>query len=149
METKEHWIFYLKLQRELPQEYLMLDQHFKLFTKSLVPVGVRGLTEMVKKTRRIHVLVVIKSIEEYRYFNKHVKKTMKFLVRTGRVNLYIVSSFNGVNDTAIMRRDFYHFMRLPVSYQHLCQSVSKIIDTKELTSFKWPGGVRSQFKLTG
>lgn len=149
MEGNDNWIFYLKLQRELPREYFLIDQQFKQSAKSLVPVGIKGLTEMVKKSRRVHVLIVIKNLDEYKYFTKNVKKVMKFLVRTGRVNLYIASSFNGVNDTAIMRRDYYHYMKLPVSYKYLCGHVSTTVDMKEQNSFKWPGGVRSQFKLTG
>lgn len=149
MEDNQHWIFYLKLQRELPREYFQLDQKFKNSGKSLVPVGVRGLTEMIKKNKSVHVLIVIRNIDEYKYFSFKVKKTMKFLVRTGRVHLYIASSFNGVNDTAIMRRDFYNFMKLPVSFNYLCQSISKTIDMKEYSSHQWPGGIRSKFQLTG
>ena len=149
MEAKAHWIFYLRLQRDLPREYFLVDQKFKNNFKSLVPITIRGLSESVKSSKRVHVLIVIKTMDEYRYFNKHVKKIMKFLVRTGKVHLYIASSFNGVNDTAIMRRDHYNFMKLPVTFEHLCESVSQMIDTKELSSHQWPGGIRSKFKLTG
>jgi len=149
MDVKEHWIFYLKLQKELPREYFSVDQNFKQHYKSLVPITMRGLTDTVKNSKRVHVLIVIRNLDEYRYFNRNVKKIMKFLVRTGRVHLYIASSFNGVNDTAIMRRDFYNFMKLPVTFDHLCGSISQMVDSKELSSQKWPGGIRSQFKLTG
>src|SRR5690606_34413117 len=113
------------------------------------PITLRGLTDAVQNSKRVHVLIVIRNLDEYRYFNRNVKKIMKYLVRTGRVHLYVASSFNGVNDTVIMRRDFYNFMKLPVTYDHLCNSISQMIDIKELSSHQWPGGIRSKFKLTG
>jgi hypothetical protein len=149
MEVKEHWIFYLKLQRELPREFFTLDQKFKNSKKSLVPVTIKGLTNMTDKNKSMHVLIVIKSIDEYMYFNKRVKKILKYLIKTGKVNLYIASSFNGVNDTAIMKRDLYNFIKIPVATEYLCGSISRMIDLKESSTLRWPGGVRSNFQLTG
>lgn len=149
MESKESWIFYLKLQKELPKEYFRLDQELKMYGKSLVPMTIRSLGESIKKSKKIHVLIVVRNLDEFRYFNSKVKKILKFMVRTGRVSLYVTSSFNAVNDTTIMRRDFYYFMKLPVSYSFLCQSIAKVVDSNDANAYKWPGGSRSQFKLTG
>lgn len=149
METNETWIFYLKLQKALPKKYFRLDQEFKRFGKSLVPVTIKSIGDLIKKNKKIHLMIVVRNLDEYRYFNSKVKKILKFLVRTGRVNLYVTASFSAVNDNSIMRRDFYFFMKLPVSYEFLCQSVTRVIDSNELHAHKWPGGSRSQFKLTG
>lgn len=149
MEDQGNWIYYLKLQKNLPAEYLVLDSKFKTHGKSLVPITLSNLMDMTKTKKSVHVLIVVRSLQEYKYFNKKIKIIMKFLIRTGRVHLYVVSSFVGVNDTGIMRRDFYNFMRLPVAYNYLAESISGMVDVKELEIQKWPGGLRSSFQLAG
>ena len=149
MEAREHWIFYLKLTRDLPEEYLVLDQKFKQSNKSLIPIGLKSLLECTKKNKSIHVLIVVKSYQEYKYFHKRVKKIMKYMMMTERVHLYIASSFSGINDPSIMKRDFYNFVRLPVGMETFCRSVSHMIDIKESQVLNWPGGVRPRMGLTG
>ena len=148
MEVQEQWVYYLKLQKTLPPEFLIVDQKLKTNLKSLVPISIKGLVEASKQGKSLHVVIVIRTVDELRYFNKSVKKYMKFLIRTGKVNIYIASSFSGINDSSIMRRDFYHFVKLPISTDYFCNSVSRTIDIKESKSHKWPGGMRSKFQLS-
>jgi hypothetical protein len=149
MEAREHWIFYLKLTKDLPEEYISLDQKFKKSNKSLIPVTLKSLLECTKKSKSIHVLIVVKSYQEYKYFTKKVKKIMKYLMMTERVHLYIASSFVAINDPSIMKRDYYNFAKLPIKMDTYCQSVSHMIDAKESQVHNWPGGVRPRMSLTG
>ena len=147
MEEKEHWIFYLKLSQDLPEDYLVLDNELKKTQKSLIPVTLKTLLECAKKGRSVHVLVVIKSYKDYRYFHKRVKKIMKYLMMTERVHLYIASSFTAVNDPSIMKKNFYNFVRLPVEIEPFCRSVSGMVDLSESKANTWPGGVRPRLSL--
>lgn len=149
MKANEQWIFYLKLTKDLPEEYFSLDQTFKKTNKSLIPINIKTLLECTKKNTDMHVLIVIKSYREYRYFMKRVKKIMKYLMMTERVHLYIASSFTTVNDPAIMKRNYYNFVKLPVHMESFCGSVSKMIDSKENQAHHWPGGIRPRMGLAG
>jgi hypothetical protein len=149
MEAKEHWIFYLRLQKDLPREYLLLDNMFKEKGKSLIPIGIKGLLECIKTYRSIHMLIVIKNYQELRYYDTKVKKIIKYLIRTGKVNLYVTSSFSAVNDTTIMKRDYYNFVKMPVSMDYLCGSISRMVDIKEAQLHQWPGGVQPKMQLVG
>ena len=91
---KEQWIFYLKMQKNLPMEYFSLDQRFKEYGKTLIPMEMKSLLDIIKKSPSVHVLIVIRSMDEYKYFRKRIKKIMKLLIRSGKVHLYMVSSFS-------------------------------------------------------
>lgn len=146
-KSQQQWIFYLKLTKDLPPEYLRLDHEFKKTNKVLVPINLKTLMEHAKKNTNLHVLFLVKSISEYNYFNNKVKKVLKFLLIGRRVHLYIGSSFSAVNDSSIMKRDYYYYARLPVAINKFCQAVRYEIDRKETTILKWPGGIRPKFSF--
>lgn len=147
MKTREHWVFYLKMGRELPRDYFSIDQHFKSMSKSLVPVGLKSLSTMVSQEKNVHVLIVIKNMDDYRFFKRRVIKILKYLMRSDRFYLYVASSFSSVNNNQLMRKDHYNFIKIPVATSYLCGSVSNMIDMKTSGGLKWPGGYRSKFKL--
>lgn len=142
MEDKEQWLFYLKLTKNLDKDYLRLSQEFTARDKSLIPITIGNLLECTKKTKTIHLMIVIKSVNEYEYFHKRAKKIIKYLVQAGKVHVYIASSFTPAHNTVIMKKDHYNFMRLPVPYKNLCDGISHMIDAREKKYAKWPGGTK-------
>jgi hypothetical protein len=147
MEHKEHWIFYLKLKKNLSEEFLYIDREFKEKNKSLIPIGLKGLLNGIKNYKSIHVMVVIRNYQELRYFETKVKKIMKYVLRTEKVHLYVASSFNSVNDVTVMKKNHYNFIKLPVSTEYLCGSISRSIDIKETHVDTWPGGSQPRMRL--
>lgn len=147
MENREQWVFYLKMSRDLPKEFFSLDQHFKASGKSLVPVGLKALSSMLSQGGNIHVMIVIKNIDEYRFFKSRVVKILKYLMRSDKVFLYVASSFSNVNDNQIMRKGHYSYIKIPVATPYLCGSISKMINMKTSNTYQWPGGVKSKFQL--
>ena len=149
MEDQGQWVFFLKLSKELPSEYVTLSTEFHNRGKTLIPIALRSLLDCIKETSNVDIVLVVKSSQDLRYFNRRIKKIVKYLIRTGRVNLYIASSFTEVNDPTIMKKDYYYFAKLPVSYSFLCDSISRIIDVREKQMKKWPGGDRPRLQLAG
>ena len=149
MNDKDDYIFYLKLNKELPSEYIALDQTFKQSKKSLIPIGLKALLECTKKYQKIHVVIVVRNYQEYKYYVKNVKKILAYFMRTERVHLYIASSFAAVNDPGIMKRDYYNFTKLPVQLNSFCDVVSKMVDISGVQTHHWPGGKRPRMTLAG
>ena len=147
MENREQWVFFLKLTRDLPRDFFSLDQHFKSSSKSLVPVGLKALSSMLSQSGNIHVLIVIKNIEEYKFFKTRVVKILKYLMRSDKIYLYVASSFSSVNDNQIMRKDHYSFIKIPVATPYLCGSIANMIDMRTNGARQWPGGYKSKFQL--
>lgn len=147
MNNGDQWVFYLKLTRELPREFILMDQQFKKSGKTLIPIGIKVLLEHVRKNSSTHVLILIRSIGEYTYFKQKVGKAMKFLMMGRRVHLYIASSFSSVNDPSVMKRDYYYFAKLPIGITSFCNAVSHEVDRKETSMLKWPGGIRPRVSI--
>ena len=146
-QDRDHWIFYLKLSKKLSKDYFLIDQKLKETGRSLVPITLKSLLECTKKYKSIHLVIVVKSINELSYFEHRIKKTMKYLMMTGKVHVYIASSFGAVNDPSIMKRDYYNFMKLPVEIDYFCNSVSKTIDLHDSKVNLWPGGASPKMTL--
>lgn len=149
MEAKEHWIFYLQLSKNLSEDFFFLDESLKKSKKSLIPVTLKSLLECARESRAIHVLIIVKSYSEYKYFHRKIKKLIGYMMMTQRIHLYIASSFDGVNDCFIMKENYYNFIKLPVELETFSQSVSHMVDTKESQLNHWPGGIRPRLSFAG
>lgn len=149
MNGTDQWVFYLKLTKNLPKEFVYIDQELKKSGKTLVPIGLKTLLEHVKRNSSTHVMILVRSISEFEYFNRKIRKSMKLLMANRRVHLYIGSSFSTVNDPNLMRRDHYYYAKLPVEIAGFCQAVGYEIDRKETSMLKWPGGVRPRLSIAG
>ena len=149
MDARDNWIYFLKLSRELPREYIMLVQEMKSHNKSLVPVTLKGLLETASKSTDVHIIIYIHSLGELRYFNRRANKILKYLMKNSLVNLYIASSFSNIGDGSILKRNQYNFVRLPVSRKSFCERVSGMIDISESDQLKWPGGTVPRLSLAG
>ena len=147
MKRTDHWIFYLKLRKELSDDFLLLDQHFKLHGKSLVPIGLKAFLDSIKHGQTANVLIVVKSIDEFKYFHRKIKKVLRFVMRSDRVRIYMLSSFSLVNDPSIMKGNQYSYFPLPVQLTQFSEEVCKDIDYNENVSLTWPGGVRPKLTL--
>ena len=144
------WIYFLKLTPTLSSDYLVLDRKFKSFGKSLVPIGLKNLLCSVPSTGYVNIFIVIKNVEEFRFYQKRVVKILKYLLRTEKVRVYIASSFSNDVDFHLIKKDQYNYIKIPVSFEYLCGSISKSIDlSRNKGHARWPGGIRSTFELVG
>lgn len=140
-EEKTDWIFYLKLNRNLPEHFFKLDQEFKKNGYTLIPVSISELITVTKGEGSFHVVAAINGFSEATYFTNKVQKVFQMLLRSKRMHTYIASSFKFIDETAMFGKSGqYHFVSLPVTMEHFCGTISKIIQTKDNQTRKWPGG---------
>ena len=72
-----------------------------------------------------------------------VQKVFQMLLRSKRMHTYVASSFKFIDETALFGKlGQYHFVSLPVTMEHFCGTISKIITTQDNKTRKWPGGTR-------
>lgn len=145
--NEDNWVFYLKLSKELPESFFALDQHFKRYGKSLVPISLKTLLEQSRKSNSLHVVLVLQSLKDLKYYNKKVKKAVKMLMISRRLHLYIASSFSSVLDSSFLRRGFYTFDKLPLLSVSFVKNTSYEIDRKETSMLRWPGGIRPRLSI--
>ncbi len=137
---KSDWIFYLKLSKKLTSHFYSLDKEFKNNGITLVPITLSELLSVTKGEGKFHVITCIRGFSEASYYTKKVKKIFSYLVRSGRLNLFVTSSFNFINETHLFgRTGHYFYYQLPLKIPHLCDTISKEIDRQDSGERRWPG----------
>jgi hypothetical protein len=90
-----------------------------------------------------NVMVSVRNFSDAKYFAKRVQKTFEFLLRARRINLFMSSSFEFINQTnKYGKTKKYHFHALPQRYDELCESISIKIQNDKSVDKKWPGASR-------
>lgn len=149
-DGKSDWIFYLKLSKSLPKHFISLDREFKKEGLTLIPISISELLSVTKGDGNFNVMVNICSIADAKYFSKRVQKTFSFLLRSKRINLFMSSSFEFVNQTSIYGpTKKYHFNRLPQKYNELCHLISSKIKKENSKDRRWPGSSRGLGQTVG
>jgi len=142
-EEKSDWIFYLRLNRNLPRHFFDLDQEFKSKGYTLIPVTIGELLSLTQGEGNFYVVTAVTGTAEATHYIKKVQKVFKLLLRNSRLTLFIASSFKFIDETALFgKTGQYHFVSLPVGMNHFCDTISKKIINKENKLTKWPGGTR-------
>lgn len=138
-EEKSDWIFYLKLNKNLPEHFFDLDLEFKKRGFTLIPVSISELNSITKGEGRFHVVTTVTGMAEATHYSKKVQKIFHMLLRSGRMYTYIASSFKFIDETAKFgKTGQYHFVSLPVSLDYFCGTISKLIESTESQRRKWP-----------
>ena len=145
--NRTEWIYFLRLSKNLPSDYFAIDKAFKEHGRHLVPMDIVGLNECVDKDETMHVLIMIKKVSELRYYEKKVKKILKYMLKRPNVKVYFLSSFSAVNDPTLIKQGAFHFMRIPLSVNYFVGAVNKQIEIKEMKKNLWPGKLRHSNQL--
>lgn len=149
-DEKSDWIFYLKLSKSLPKHFLSLDKEFKKQGLTLIPISISELLSVTKGEGSFNVMLSIRSISDAKYFSKRVQKTFEFLIRSRRINLFISSSFEFINQTnKYGKSKKYHFTLLPQKYDELCEGITKNIQKENSKDKRWPGSSRGLGQTVG
>lgn len=146
---KDEWIFYLKLSPDLPDHFLALDNELKNYGFSLLPVSLPNLVELLKTNENCPVLMVIPGRKQANYYVKHVSKYVKNLLRFDKIDLFVASSFEFINESSkISYRANYHFFPLPMKTKELCDKIVSSHLDRVVESKVWPGGKRPRISIS-
>lgn len=144
-DTEDKILFYLNLSDKLTKNFIKLSQLFKAKGITLVPIKPSDMLQFTREVERIHMICMVTGIKEKVRFNKRVSKYLKMLIQTNMIDLYMVSSFSTIDETANFRgKKNYHFVSLPIEVDLLCDTIHKTIEIKEKQKLTWPGGKRSR-----
>ena len=145
--SSENIVFYLKLSSKLGEEYFGLERRLRTEGKTVIPVDLVSMLELLKIKNNAPVVIIIKSSQELAYFKKKTHKILTYLLSSERIDLFMASSFGQVNFKKYQGRKFYNFVKLPVSMDFFARSISKTIDIRQKSLQAWPGGDRASYHL--
>jgi hypothetical protein len=140
MDAKSDWIFYLKLTPKLNNKFFEIDRHFKQKGFTLIPVSVSDLIAVNRGENKFQVILIADGFEQARYYHKKIRKILKYWMRSKRINLFIGSSFELLDDSAIYGlTDCYFYYKLPIKTKEFCDKIGTKIKEKQDHDKKWPG----------
>lgn len=142
--SREIFIFYLKNDKQISEEYLYLSDMFKNYGISLVPVTLKELRE-IKHNNREYIISISSSLTKYGNFLRARKSFLDHMVLAKKFCLYDISSFAMANISAKgFRNKSYHYFQLPLEVKEVVKSIALSIYEDRRTKLTWPGGVRSK-----
>lgn len=138
--SKNNWIFFLNLSEKLPRNFFILSQFFKDRSITLVPINYTALLQFTRESDRIHIICMVSNMNELSRYNK-IKKYFKLMIQNNILDLYMASSFQGLDETNSFRgKKNYHYIKLPIEAELLCEIIFKTVDIKQNQKLSWPGG---------
>ncbi len=148
MKEQDNWVFYLQLKSKLSKDFLVLDRELKDYGKGLVPVSIENLLGYIKKKEGIDLLVVVKSKAEANYYNKRIKKVLRYLILSKKIRLTLVSSYQDINDLTLAKKGHYFFHQLPMSVSSVVFEMISTIHDRQDNKNKWPGASRPKMMFS-
>lgn len=134
-------LFYLNLSDKLTKNFLVISQFFKAKGMTLVPLRPSDLLQFTREAERIHLICIISGLKEKERFQRKLKKYLNLMIQNNVVDLYIISSFSNIDQTAKFRaKKNYHFVSLPIEGKILCDTICTTVEIKEKQKLTWPGG---------
>lgn len=141
MEVEGNWIFFLSPTRSLPSYYVAMDAQFKRAGLSLIPVTLSDLLTILKTEHKPQVICVVSNFTQMHFMLKKGVKVLNMLIRNDLIDLYVLSSFISLDQTATLRgRKNYLFLSLPLPLRLTCVKITAAIIKKWEGRKIWPGG---------
>ncbi|MCT4643235.1 MAG: hypothetical protein N4A33_13170 [Bacteriovoracaceae bacterium] len=142
-EQRTDWVYFLNLTAKVPSHFFHLDAFIKPHGLSMIPMGLNDLLSFTNSGDDCHIFIFINSLARKNYFNKRVRKILKYLIKKHGVHIYILSSFDNTSDRYIYGKSGkYHFTRLPVGLNAYATALATAIRKKDEGLNKWPGAKR-------
>lgn len=140
-------VFYISLTDVLPPSYFSFSVRMKKEGITVVPVKFDQLQKVVAVSEQGEVVVVasVRTIQEALSYHRNVRKHLKYLLKSERLTLILLSSFSKLNDQKnhLVKRNYF-FLKYPMDLGHVCQLLARLIELKKEKTRRWPGGKRSQ-----
>jgi hypothetical protein len=141
----ESYIFFLQAKPQLPEAFFLLSTLFADFGISLIPVTPSSLKDLSYNERR-HLIVLRNDLESNECFQKARKVHIDYLMKHLLINLYDLTSFGEIEQTARVKRyRCYHSFALPASFEEIIVKISYEYYKSQKGNHKWPGGRKGKF----
>ncbi len=147
-EGSEHFMLYIQWGRKVDNDYIRLAAFLGRFDITLVPVKPEELDYFLVK-RQVPVLMVTKSISQYKAFQKVREESFDFFLSTGKIRLFHFNSFKEEPSYLFYKqKQNYINVPLPLSLKQITRFVLSHYIRFEGDE-KWPGGRRSRLPQMG
>ena len=141
----KNWVFFLILGPRLPKAYPQLVTRFLENGATLIPVRFNQYIELSKKIKHSSMVVYEGGSRDKKIFRGELKSHFEFLVKSGSLSLYHISSYIPLDFKA--HHKFianYTYYKLPLILDSLVDDITYRYLAKSLEVEKWPGGKKGR-----
>jgi len=138
--SSEVYVFFLRLESNLTEDYFHLASYFKQYCISLVPVTAQELLAIESKNRE-YVVCLNKNMGTDSVLKRHLKKFLGFSLLSRKFCLFDLSSFSKIEiaPKAEYAKSYFHY-QLPVDIEETVVDVALKIYQDRTKKQNWPGG---------
>lgn len=138
------YVLYIQLEQKLDEKFLNLSAQFSRYGMTLIPISPEEFKEL-PMTDVEYVMCVVRDIASLKRYKELLKRYMNFCVRSKKVTLFELSSFEVIHDPNVIKTRMLFQERLPVSIFQIIDLIgSRIYHDRMEQSKKWPGGRRAR-----
>lgn len=141
------FIFYLTLNETLPSVFYAFNKHLKNLGYMLVPIRIDQLQSILSASEQTQIIVIasVSDCKEMKLYNEKVRPLLKYVLKSKRLTLMLLSSFSRLSDSKIYyKQKNYYFMKYPIDAALLSKKISRYYELKsEQNVLRWPGGRRA------
>ncbi|MFW5887225.1 MAG: hypothetical protein ACOCUH_00320 [Bacteriovoracia bacterium] len=145
--TNNHWVYYLKLGKNLPPFFNELSHRFNDQGINLLPVEFDQLQKLWEYQKELPILVIATEIQHHKRLQLLMKKLLAFAVKSSMVKLFHLSSFKPYNFNILHVRQLksmYYYRRLPKPLTETVNWIAEEFWASRSKLRRWPGGRRGK-----
>lgn len=145
---EREWIIFLNSKGRLSSSYFALSQQLAQGGEealSLLPMNYEQVRDVLKTTPgKINLILSTCSLDEKINFEKNLRRFLSFGIRSGRLKVFHLSSFERTDlGLTTGLKGNYFFFKLPISIIDLCDKIKAYRDEVKIKELSWPGGRRA------
>lgn len=142
--NQEVYIYFLRLEGELPWYFFRMANYLSEYNITLVPVTLRELTDLASGSKQ-YVVTACVNLSQHQILKRIRQKYLDFTLLNRKFALFHLSSFQEFDIAAKARYNkCYSFYQLPVDMKDVALDIALKIYEENKDKASWPGGRRSK-----
>lgn len=139
-----NYIFFLKLEEELPREYFVLAKIFSKVNVTLLPVT-KDEFKQLNQGKKKELITFVNNLNAWTNYHQFRKNFIEMSIQNDQITLYEISSFSPFEiNYKIQNKKSYHFFQMPLYLNQVAMTiVTEFYKSREVSN-EWPGGKRAK-----
>ena len=143
-KNQEVYIYFLRLEGELPWYFFRMANYLSEYSVTLVPVTVRELADLASPNKQ-YVVTACVNLSQNQILKRIRQKYLDFTLLNRKFALFHLSSFQEFDIAAKARYNkCYTFYQLPTDMKQVALDIALKIYEESKDKLSWPGGRRSK-----
>jgi len=142
---QEKYIFFLKLNSELPRVFFKISRLLSGYGIDLLPITLAELQRLELRGKPTFILSLCTSFQHYKNFLIGRRYYLDQSLVKGKHRLIDVTSFSPIiNSSQLLKKNRYMHVQLPINLEDLIKKIAVFFYSENRDAENWPGGKRAK-----